>query len=67
MNGKVINAKVSYWLKAKDITSDVWRMIKLEHPSKYRKMKADLATADINNVKYGFAEGLRPREVLISY
>lgn len=64
---KVVKKEVSFWLNAKDMGPDIWGLIKLEHPSKYKRMQADLTTSDINNIRYGFAKGLNPVCVLVSY
>lgn len=67
MKEKIINSEVNHWLKARDITPAIWKLIKSKFPNKYSQMKADLTTADIDNVKYGFNEGLKPICISISY
>lgn len=54
------------WIAAKEVTPDLWKMMKSEYPEKYKKIQRDVKAWGINNVKIGFNEVLRPEEYSIA-
>lgn len=56
------------WVKAEDITPEMWDLVKRKFPSKHKKLFRDIDSFGLNKVKVGFSnfEDWKPEGVSIS-
>lgn len=54
------------WVAAKEVTPELWKMIKLQFPAKYRKIQEDINSYGASKIRIGFADNLKPVAASIS-
>lgn len=54
------------WIVAKDISPELWKMLKSQYPARYKKLQRDIEAWGIDKVKIGFNEILRPEKLTLT-
>ncbi len=60
------NKNIVNWIATNKITPELWKLLKSEFPGKYRKIQENIKACGIGKIKVGFADNLRPAEIVIS-